>query len=148
MFDFVRSHTKLLQLLLLILILPSFVVFGIQGYSSFSEGGQQAVAKVAGEPVTQAEWDAAHRQQVERVRRQFPNVDARLLDSPAAQAETLEALVRERVLLAAAQKSQLDVPAERVARELLNLPELAQMKRPDGSFDVAAYKASRGWHRT
>ena len=29
MFEFVRTHTKLLQLLLLILILPSFVVFGI-----------------------------------------------------------------------------------------------------------------------
>jgi peptidyl-prolyl cis-trans isomerase D len=141
MFEFVRTHTKLLQLLLLILILPSFVVFGIQGYSSFSEGEQKTVAKVDGQPITQAEWDAAHRQQVERVRRQYPNVDVKLLDSPAAHAETLEAVVRERVLLAAAQQAHLDMPAERVARELQSLPELAQLRRPDGSFDVAAYKA-------
>ena len=38
MFEFVRTHTRLLQFMLLILILPSFVVFGIQGYSKFTHG--------------------------------------------------------------------------------------------------------------
>ena len=54
MFEFVRTHTKLLQLLLLILILPSFVVFGIQGYSSFSEDRAQVVAKVDGQDIGHA----------------------------------------------------------------------------------------------
>ncbi|HYE71271.1 MAG TPA: SurA N-terminal domain-containing protein [Aquabacterium sp.] len=141
MFDFVRTHTKLLQLLLLILILPSFVVFGIQGYSSFNEGRAQVVAKVDGQEIGQAEWDNAHRQQVDRLRQQMPNIDAKLLDSEAARASTLENLVRERVLLAEVQRSHIDVPAERVIREIQNMPELAQLKRPDGSFDVATYKA-------
>ena len=56
MFDFVRKHTRLLQLLLLILILPSFVVFGIQGYSKFS-GDEGIVAKVGKQAITQAEWE-------------------------------------------------------------------------------------------
>lgn len=43
MFDFVRNNTRILQLLLLVLILPSFVVFGIQGYSQFSEIGRAHV---------------------------------------------------------------------------------------------------------
>lgn len=141
MFDFVRAHTKLLQLLLLVLILPSFVVFGIQGYSSFSDGQQSTVAKVDGREITQAEWDAAHRQHSDRLRQQMPNLDAKFLDSPAARAEVLEGLVRERVMLAAAQRLNLSVSEERIARELQALPELAQMRRPDGSFDVAAYKA-------
>lgn len=141
MFDFVRSHTKLLQLLLLVLILPSFVVFGIQGYSRFNEGNLHTVAKVDGQPIMQTEWDEAHRQQSERLRRQFPNIDSKLLDSPEARKETLEALVRERVMQAAAERAHLSVSTDRIARELQAMPELATMKRPDGSFDVAAYKA-------
>jgi peptidyl-prolyl cis-trans isomerase D len=141
MFDFVRTHTKLLQLLLLILILPSFIVFGIQGYSSFNEDRAKVVAKVDGQDIGQAEWDNAHRQQVERLRQQMPNLDAKLLDSDAARASTLENIVRERVLMTAAQRAHLDVPGDRVVREIQNLPELARLKRPDGSFDVATYKA-------
>jgi peptidyl-prolyl cis-trans isomerase D len=141
MFDFVRKHTKLLQLLLLILILPSFVVFGIQGYSSFNEERAQVVAKVDGQDIGQAEWDNAHRQQVERLRQQMPNIDAKLLDSDAARASTLDNLVRDRVMLAAAERAHIEVPAERVVRELQSMPELARLKRPDGSFDVATYKS-------
>ena len=33
MFDFFRKHTRVLQFLLVLLIFPSFVFFGIQGYS-------------------------------------------------------------------------------------------------------------------
>ncbi|WP_284620075.1 SurA N-terminal domain-containing protein [Aquabacterium humicola] len=141
MFEFVRTHTKLLQLLLLILILPSFVVFGIQGYSSFSEGRGQTVAKVDGHGITQQEWDAAHQQQAERLRRQMPNVDPKMLDTAAMRSETLEQLVRERVMLGAAQRLHLDVSDEKVGRELQAMPELAQFRRPDGSFDVAMYKS-------
>ena len=38
MFDFFRKHTRVLQFLLVLLIFPSFVFFGIQGYSGFSGG--------------------------------------------------------------------------------------------------------------
>ena len=37
MFDFVRSHQKVLQFVLVLLVFPSFVFFGVQGYSRFSE---------------------------------------------------------------------------------------------------------------
>ena len=36
MFDFVRNHSRLAQGLLVLLIFPSFVFFGIQGYSRFT----------------------------------------------------------------------------------------------------------------
>ena len=76
MFDFVRKHTRLLQFLLLIVILPSFVLVGVEGYSRFMEGGNTAVASVDGHKITQSEWDAALRQQVERMRQQAPTMDA------------------------------------------------------------------------
>lgn len=141
MFEFVRTHTKLLQLLLLVLILPSFVVFGIQGYTSFNEGAQGTVAKVDGQSISQAEWDNAHRLRTEQLRQQMPDLDAKLLDSPAARTEVLEGLVRERVMLSAAQRAHLSVSPERIAREVQAMPELARLRRPDGSFDVAGYKA-------
>jgi hypothetical protein len=33
MFDFVRKHTKIVMVLLFLLIVPSFVLFGLDGYN-------------------------------------------------------------------------------------------------------------------
>ena len=70
MFDFVRSHTRLLQGVLVLLVFPSFVFFGVQGYSHFMDQAAATVATVDGQPIRQSELEAAHRQQVERMRRQ------------------------------------------------------------------------------
>ena len=61
MFDFFRRHTRALQFILVLLIFPSFVFFGIQGYSRFTGSDNQTVAKVAGHNITQMEWDQAMR---------------------------------------------------------------------------------------
>ncbi len=135
MFEFVRTHTRVLQLLLLVLILPSFVVFGIQGYSSFNDGAAQTVATVDGQGITQAELDAAHQRQVERVRQQMPTVDAKMFDTPSARAETLDTLIRERVLAAAAQAQHMVVSDERLQRLFVSDPQYAQMRNPDGSIN-------------
>ena len=55
MFEFVRTHTRLFLFIVVLLIIPSFVFFGIQGYSRFSDGANAPVAKVAGRDITQAE---------------------------------------------------------------------------------------------
>ena len=56
MFDFVRSHTRLFQGILVLLVFPSFVFFGVQGYSSFTDAANcdltNASAKVAPTPIT------------------------------------------------------------------------------------------------
>ena len=44
---------------LLLLIVPSFVFFGVQGYSRFTEAGNEEVARVDRVSITRAEWDAA-----------------------------------------------------------------------------------------
>ena len=40
MFDFVRKHTRIMQFLLFLLIVPSFLLFGIEGYSRFRDKGE------------------------------------------------------------------------------------------------------------
>src|SRR5438067_1878763 len=134
MFDFVRKHTKVMQLLLFIMIVPSFVLFGLQGYNRFRESGE-AVARVDGHEITQAEWDNAHRTEVDRLRAQMPNLDAGMLDSPEAKYGTLDRLVRERVMAAAAEHSNLMVGDQRVARELQSNDLIKALRSPDGKLD-------------
>jgi peptidyl-prolyl cis-trans isomerase D len=141
MLEFVRSHTKILQFVLVLLIFPSFVFFGIQGYSRFNDGGAATVAKVDGKPITRAEFDQAHQRQVERMRRQFPNVDVKLFDNPAMRRETLETLVNERLLLAAVYREHLTVGDERLARIFREDPQFASMRNPDGSLNQAIVQA-------
>ena len=140
MFDFVRKHTRLLQLLLLILILPSFVVFGLQGYSSFS-GDEGVVAKVGKQSITQAEWDNAHRNFIERVRSQQPNVDVSQFDTPEARRQSLDALVRQYVLAEAAADQSLSVSDNRLLRQFTTDPRFAGLFNPDGSFNKGLLEA-------
>ena len=135
MFDFVRKHNRLFLGLILVLILPSFVVFGIQGYSGMTEGANASVAKVGGQKITQAEWDASHQQQAQRVRQQRPEIDPKLLDSPEARAQTLDALVRERVLAMASDKLHLSVGDQRLQRLFVNDPQFAALRNADNTIN-------------
>ena len=47
MFDFIRKHTKITMWLLFLLIVPSFILFGMDGYNK-SQDKSPVVAKVAG----------------------------------------------------------------------------------------------------
>ncbi|NBQ91850.1 MAG: peptidyl-prolyl cis-trans isomerase [Betaproteobacteria bacterium] len=141
MFDFVRDNTRLMLGLLVLLIIPSFIFFGIEGYKGFNGPENQKVASVAGQKITQAEWDAGHRQQVDNLRRQVPNLDASLFEKPEARYESLEQIVRQRVLQTTAQKQHLAVSDAQLQRELLTNPQLAALRRSDGSIDLDAYRA-------
>jgi len=139
MFDLVRKHMKAMQFLLFLLIVPSFLLFGLEGYNRFREKGEP-VAKVAGRDITQTEWDVAHKNEVERLRQSMPTLDAKLLDSPAARYATLERMVRDRVLVAAAAKSKLETSDQRLARELQQNETIASLRGPDGKLDMARYR--------
>ena len=135
MFDFVRTHSRLMLGLMVLLIFPSFVFFGIQGYSRFTDGGNADAAKVDGHGITRTEWDQAHQRNVERLRRQMPNIDAKMLDTPQMRRETLDGLVRDRVLLAAANKLVLAPGDERLQRLFTTDAQFAGMRNPDGSVN-------------
>ena len=143
MFDFVRKHTKIMQFLLFLLIFPSFVLFGLEGYSRMREKGT-VVATVNGVDILQSELDNAHKIQIDRMRASMPNLDARLLDSSIAKQATLDRLVRERLLQVAAQKMHLSVSDQRLANELQQNPSIAGLRRPDGSLDLESYRQLLG----
>lgn len=139
MFEFVRTHNKIMQVLLFLLIFPSFVLVGINGYNRMREKGD-AVAKVDGHEILQGDWDAQHRQEVERIRSRVPNVDPKLLDSPQAKYATLERMVRDRVIAAEAAKAKLTASDAALARELQQNQVIASLRGPDGKLDMAKYR--------
>jgi peptidyl-prolyl cis-trans isomerase D len=139
MFEFVRQHNRIMQFLLFLLIFPSFVLFGIDGYNRMREKGE-AVATVNGQEITQGELENAHRTQVERMRSAMPNLDVKVFDSPEAKLATLERLVRERLLQVAAQDLRLGASDQRLANELQQNPNIQALRRPDGTLDIERYK--------
>lgn len=146
MFDLVRKHTKILMFVMFLLIIPSFVLFGIDGYNRFQDKGV-TVARVSGADISQGEWDNAHKSEVDRVRARMPSIDAKLLDSPEARYATLERLVRDRVLAEAASSLKLQTGDVRLAAELQQDPTIATLRLPDGKLDMERYRqlaASQG----
>jgi peptidyl-prolyl cis-trans isomerase D len=135
MFDFFRKHMRIMQFLLVLLIFPSFIVFGIQGYNRLSDGAHSAVATVDGQGITQAEWDAASRDQLLRAQRQQPNVDAKLFDTPRMRRAALDAVVRDRVMLATVDKLHIYTTDERLQRLFATDPAFETLRNPDGSVN-------------
>lgn len=139
MFENLRKHNKILMAVLVLLIVPSFVLVGIDGYTRMTQK-DRVVARVGKIEITQGEWDTAHRAETDRLRQMMPNLDARLLDSDAARRGVLERLVRERVLQQAAMDAHLSVSDARLFQELQTIPAIAQLRRADGSMDMETYR--------
>ncbi len=142
MFEAIRKHSKFVMILLFLLIIPSFIFVGIdQNY--FSESSP-TVARVDGHDIKQSDWDNAHRMESDQLRAANPEMDTKLLDSPQARYATLERMVRDRVLVAAAQKMHLVASDAQLVRSLQQIPAIAALKRADGSLDAEAYRALVG----
>ena len=135
MFEFIRTHIRLTLGFVLLLIIPSFIFFGIDGYNRSGEGGNTSVATVDGQSITRGEWDQAHQRNVERVRQNTPDVDASQLDTPQARRESLELLIRQRLLLAAARDQHLAPTDQRLQRLFVSDPQFSGLRNPDGSVN-------------
>lgn len=134
MFDFVRKHTRVLQFILVLLIFPSFVILGFQGYSGMSES-KTDVARIGDVKISRAEFDNALRVQADRVRAQAPTVDARFFDGPEFKRRVIDTLINEQVLTSAAQELNL-VPGDlRLARRIASDPQFAPFIK-DGRWNA------------
>ena len=138
MFEFVRTHQRLMQFVLLLFIFPSFAFFGLESYTRFRDG-DNAVANVAGQPITQQEWDAAQREQMERFRQMFgAQFDPKMFDTPEAKQSILDNLIAQRALAAEAARDHLSVSDQVVQQTILGIPGITNA---EGKFDGERYKA-------
>ena len=127
-----------MQFVLLLFIFPSFAFVGLEGYSRFRDS-ENAVAKVAGQTITQQEFDAAQRDQMERFRQMFgAQFDPKMFDTPEAKRGILDNLIAQRALAAEAQRDHLAVSDQALQQTILAIPGLTS---EDGKFDSERYKA-------
>lgn len=140
MFDFVRKHTRILQLLLLILILPSFVIFGFENYFRDS-GDNDVVGHVGRQKVSKAELDNVVRNAAERARAQQPDIDPALFDTPEFRQQALDSLLRDYTINAAARDLRLTTTDQRLQRIFTNSPDFAAFRNADGTVNVKLLEA-------
>lgn len=139
MFDFVRNNTKIMMFVMFLLIIPAFVLVGVDGYKGMGGTGA-TVATVDNQKITQTEWDDAHKREVDRMRASMPGLDVKFFDTPQARYATLERIVRDRVINNAVQNAHLTTTDIRLARELQQNPTIASLRKPDGSLDMDRYR--------
>ena len=134
MFDTVRKHQRILQLVLLLLIVPSFAFFGISSYSSFLDKETDLV-KINGKPITAQEVDSAAKRQAERV-----GGNAQIAQSLQFRQAILNELLQQRILGFAVNNLRLQVGKEALVKSLQNIPQIRALYKQDGSFDDARFK--------
>lgn len=134
MLESIRTHQKALQLLLLLIIFPSFAFFGIQSYTSFFDKSTDLV-KVNGQTITQAELDVAVKRQADRT-----GGDPALLNNPRFKQGVLNELVQQKLVAYELGSLNLQVSDQALANRLLMIPDIAALKKADGSIDQDKYR--------
>ncbi len=138
MFEFIRTHQRLMQIFLMLLIVPSFALVGIGGYKSFGDDAT-TIAKVGDQKITQQQWEAAQRQQIERYRQMLgAQFDQKMFDTPEAKQAILDNLIAEAAVMAEVKRGHLSVSDAALQKVILETPGLTL---PDGKFDVERYKS-------
>lgn len=137
MLEFIRTHRRLMQFLLLLIIFPSFAFFGLESYTRMADR-EPPVAKVAGQEISQREWDAAHARQLERFKQMFGDqFNPAMFDTPDAKMGTLENLVAQKAMSKNVMDSHLTVSDEAVRKTILEIQGLTDA---DGKFNKDRYK--------
>ena len=135
MFNFIRKHQRLVLLVILILILPSFVLIGVSGYSSYTSGDDELVT-VGDQAITSQEYDAARRNQLAMLQRSMGGAfDPALFETPQARQQLLDSLVDRLVLIEIATKDHFSVSDTALRQAIAATPELQE----NGTFSPELY---------
>jgi peptidyl-prolyl cis-trans isomerase D len=139
MFEFIRTHQRLMQILLALLIVPSFVLVGVSSYQNRGDDGA-GVATVAGLKITQQDWEAAQRKQIDQYRQMMgEKFDQKMFDTPEAKQAILENLVAERSVNAEVANNNLAVSDDTLQKTIM---QIQGFRKADGTFDMEQYKAA------
>ncbi len=135
MFDFIRHHQRLMQLILLVLILPSFALIGVSGYSTYVSGDHDLV-KVGSSAITLKEFDQAKSNQLQQLQsRAGASFDPSMLDNPEARKALLDSLIDRHVVVSTAIKNHFSVSDAVLRQTIASIPDL----QVDGRFSPERY---------
>lgn len=137
MFEFVNKNKRWMQAALLVVIVPSFALFGIDAYFNNSGTGG-AVAKVGNSSISDVEYTQALRQQQEKMREMMrDNPDPSVLNSPQLKESVLNELVERRVALNHARRSGMSVSAPDLQKIIT---QFEVFRDESGRFSMERYR--------
>lgn len=135
MFNFIRRHQRLMQLVLLVLIVPSFVLIGVGGYTNYNSGDEDLVA-VGDQAITLQEFDAARRNQFNELQRSMGDgFDPAVIDTPQAKQQLLDSLINRRLLIEVATSERFNVSDVALRQAIAKMPEMQEA----GVFSAERY---------
>ncbi|MBJ7310011.1 SurA N-terminal domain-containing protein [Rugamonas sp. CCM 8940] len=135
MFEFIRTHQRLMQFFLMLLIVPSFALVGISSYKGFGDDAS-TIAKIDGHALTQQEFESALRNQLESYRQRMgAQFDQKLFDTAEFKQTVLDSLIAERAVGAEVARSHLTISDATLQKTIL------EVFGGDGKFDLERYKA-------
>lgn len=125
-----------MQFILLLLIVPSFLLVGVQSYDSFVNR-EPELADVGKQEVSRAEFDAAHRNQLEQMRQRMGSrFDPALVDTPAMRRELLDQLIDQRLLAQVAADNRFSVSDGTLRNTIAAIPQV----QDNGRFSPERYR--------
>lgn len=135
MYDFLHKRQRLVQVILAMIALP-FAFFGVDSYFRSTDPTGE-VARVAGNPITQVEFDNALREQQQRMRQALgANFDPSVFENPDVRYSLLEELIGRRLLQDQARRDRLTVSDEQLRQFIAEIPAFQE----DGKFSQTRYE--------
>jgi peptidyl-prolyl cis-trans isomerase D len=134
MYDFVYKNKRIVQIILGLMVLP-FAFVGVDSYVR-DIGNEQDVAKVAGKPVSAADFENALRSQQDQMRNILGrNFDPAMFESPEVRQQVLDGVINQRLLAERATSLSLTAPDAELKRVILEIPQFQE----DGKFSATRY---------
>lgn len=130
MLESMRKHMNWIMWVILVLIIVTFMFFGI--YPSASSGG--VAAKVDGYVITTTEVNRVHKNMVENYRQIFKDQFSDAL-SKSLRSQALRELVQNRLLIQEAERIGIRVSDEELQASIMKIPAFNQQ----GRFDKTTY---------
>lgn len=122
--------------ILLVLVVPAFAFFGLEGYTGFMSR-DRTLAEVNGVSITQPEFDAVRRNQLEEVRLAMGSqFDIEAIDTPAFRQSVLDDIINQRVIVETAMRGRFSVSDEQLRETIARIPAVQE----DGRFSAQRYR--------
>lgn len=135
MLDFFRTHSRLVMILLIVLVLPSFVFFGVANYQSFTDHDTK-LATINDQKITQAGFNHSWTQRLQELRTsEGANFDLAKVDTPVAREAWLNSLIDSAVTQEVATEDRFLASNAMVRYALAQNPQFQE----NGRFSMQAY---------
>jgi len=137
MLEFVRNNQKIMQVVLFIFILPSFIFLGVEGYSQFMEKSND-IAKIDNVKITEEQFDAQYKSFIEQAQANGKNVTQ--ADTAENRKAILDQMIDGILMQKEIERLNISLDDQQVLQYINSMPALANIRNTDGSINVVQLK--------